>query len=85
MTTIRSKKFENDQTKVLQKILQDTIDIEELMAEKRRTANQDGDQTILEEESNTRPKKVIKFKDYMYMYSVCLRLNYISISDPFSL
>ena len=27
-----------------------------------RTANQDGDQTILEEESNSRPKKVIKFK-----------------------
>ena len=59
MVTLGSKKFDNDQTKVLQKILQDTIDIEELMAD-RRTANQDGDQTILEEESNTRQKNVIK-------------------------
>ena len=75
MTTMGSKKFENDQTKVLQKILQDTIDIEELMAEKRRTANQDGDQTILEEESNTRPKKVIKFKYYIYMYMYMFALD----------
>ena len=68
MVTLGSKKFENDQAKVLQKILQDMIDIKELMAEKSRTANRDGNQRILDNESNTRPKKVIKFKGYMYMY-----------------
>ena len=68
MATLGSKKFENDQAKVLQKILQDMIDIKELMAEKSRTANRDGNQRILDNESNTRPKKVIKFKGYMYMY-----------------
>ena len=56
MTTFGAKKFENDQTTVLQKILQDTIDIEELMAEKRKMAGQDD--TINEDEAVTKPKKV---------------------------